>query len=158
MSKRNLVMVATVMFGTLGTIVPVAAENNPSDSTNIGYLVTQQYEWNIPTSIQFIDNSNTDTKQLTVSVTKNIIESKKSLHIALASDSTFKIADTESPSNTRDYTVKSGSTAYSKGDDVLLVPSGTNTGSKVLDFTLQSVSVQKAGVYKGTVSFASSVK
>lgn len=156
-SKKKIFLAATLLANILGTTVPVVAENNPTDSTNIGYVVSQQYEWNIPSSIAFDANSNTNTKQLTVSVSKNIIESQKLLHIALSPDSTFTISDVDSPSNKRTYIVSSGNTVYTKGQDVLSIPSGVNIGSNTLTLTLQSVPVQKAGTYKGTINFVSSV-
>lgn len=158
MARKKIVLATTIFLSSVGFITPVVAENKNEDTTNIGYVVEQSYDWTIPSLITFKANSNTDTQPFTVSVIKNIIGYNQSLHITLADDSTFKIADINSASNTRDYKVTSGNTTYAKGNDVLLVPSGTNTGEKELSFVLLSVNVQKAGTYKGTVSFVSSVK
>lgn len=153
--KKNIVLATTIILSSLGALTPVVAEEK---TTNIGYTVDQAYNWTIPSSIVFKTNSNTDTQPFKVNVTKNVIGYGKSLHIALADDSTFKIYDVDSPSNTRDYKVSLGGTNYAKGSDVLAVPSGTNTGSTSLDFALQPVAVQKAGTYKGIIDFVSNVK
>lgn len=152
--KGSLFLANAVVLSLLGGVTPVAAEER---TTNIGYVVDQAYEWSIPSQIVFTANSNADTKSFPVTVSKNIIGYGKYLHISLASDSAFTISDVNSPGNQRQYEVKNGNTVYSKGQDVLKVASGVNSGSSMLSFMLQPVAVQKAGTYRGMVNFVSSV-
>lgn len=150
------VALAAMLAGTMTTI-PAKAANTTSDDTLISYTVSESYTWTAPADITFTTSANSETKSGTVSVTTNVIGSGKKLVISIDSNEDFLLTDTADSNNTRSYQIKKGTTVLTKGASVLEVAAGTNTGSQALDFVLQSVTVQKAGTYKGTANFVSTI-
>lgn len=151
--KSAMAVVATV--ATLGgSVLPVAADNDGSKTTTINYTVTEAFAWSVPASVTFAKNGDA-TQTGTVTVTKNIIGSGKTLRIAINGDEDFTLKDGADASNTRKYQafVGSSTTALAKGGSVLNVAAGTNSGSAAMKFTLDTATVEKAGTYTDTLAF-----
>lgn len=140
---------------------------DPKASTNVTYKVDEAYTWSVPTEINFTSNATVTTAGTTgneqdVYVSKNVIPETKKLHISLATNNTFTIISEEGKGKTLNYTVKVVTNnvdgdVLKAGDTVLDVNAGTDTASTVLKFELTKDDVERAGEYKGTVSYESSV-
>lgn len=146
-----------ISAGAIGSPVALFAENTTSGETELSYTVAESYTWAAPADITFDQNANSNSKSGTFEVTENVIAYGKKLSIKIADDEDFKLVDTASPSNTRDYKITKGGAELAAGDVVLEVAAGTNTGTQDVSFELQSVGVQKAGTYTGTANFVSSI-
>lgn len=162
MSKKVLrtLLASASLVGAFATATPVFADNETGKNTTVKYVVAESYTWSAPASFSFTDNINTESKNGTVSVTKNVIGSKKKIQIGVDPNAVFELADTADANNKRTYTLKkndTNKTALAKGSVVLEVNAGTNTGSQGVIFGLNSVSVQKAGTYKGTLNFTAKI-
>lgn len=160
MNMNKVLRAATtvaIAAGTFGAPTAAFAENTTSGETNITYTVAESYTWTAPADITFDQNANTNAKAGTFEVTENVISYGKKLSIKIADDEDFKLVDTVSPSNTRDYKVMKEGSELAAGGVVLEVAAGTNTGTQEVSFELQSVGVQKAGTYTGTANFVSSI-
>lgn len=134
-------------------MTPVLA--NDSANTTINYTVTEQYTWAAPATITFTSSGTAQSG--TINVTKNVIGAGKKLTIKIDASEDFLLKDTADNDNTRTYKIKKAGTALTAGGTVLEVPAGTNTASQALSFELDAVSVEKAGTYKGTANFVSTV-
>ncbi len=147
--KKLLVTISVLLCFLL---VGVSAEN---DSTQLNYTVESSYTWAAPANITFQNNINSEAKTGTLSVTENIIENGKKLHIIIDPAEDFLLTSTAG--DTRTYVVKKGSSPLAAGATVIDVLAGTNTGSQELSFELQSVTTQKAGTYTGVCNFVASI-
>lgn len=163
-SKKLLAAImAAAMVIPMGTASAFAA-NEPSQSTNVKYEVTQGYEWTIHSEIDFGKDAGvnkTVTKEKnTVSVDKNVIPDGTKLNITVAgsgTDGAFTIANGATKLN---YTIKNGSTNIATGGTVMDVAAGTDTSSADLTFTLTTGngSAEVAGKYTGTVTYTAAIK
>lgn len=152
MKKICLVLLTALMI-----ILPVFAQASDSHQTTLNYEVGESYTWQAPADITFTTNINNESKAGTVQVTSNVIGAGKKLVISIDSNEDF-LMTAASGSDTRAYKVFAGQTEKAAGASVLEVLAGTNTGSQELSFQLQSVSVQKAGVYSGTCNFSAAIE
>lgn len=162
MTNRLLkgILASASLVGVMTTITPVFADNETGKNTTINYVVAESYTWSAPADFSFTQNVNSESKNGTVSVTKNVIGSKKKIQIGVDPNATFELADTADATNKRTYTLKkndASQTALAKGSTVLEVNAGTNTGSQGVIFGLNGVSVQKAGTYNGTLNFTAKI-
>ena len=133
----------------------VAAEDD-NKSTNVNFTVSSSYTWSAPSDITFTTDAATDTKEGTVSVTKNVIPGDKKLRITVASSqANFNITSAEGA--VRSYALKKGQTVLAAGNTVLDVVAGTNTGSQALTFNLLADANVKAGTYTGTCTFTAAI-
>lgn len=155
-------MAVSMMVPMMGMNVFAADAKNDNATTNVKYTVQKSYTWSVPSEIDFNTNttvttSGTNGNTQNVCVTKNVIPEKTKLHIIVSNSNTFTITSEEG--KTLNYTVKVGDStqALTAGGTVLDVNAGTNDGSAVLKFELKKDAVERAGNYKGTVEFVSSV-
>lgn len=163
LAASMVVPMAMPVMAVDGTIDPTTA------TTNVTYEVTQGYEWNIHTDINF----GTDTAQQqggTVSVTKNVIPDGKKLEITVRGngggnqtedlqDKSFKVANGSTKLN---YTVTKGEESIAIEGKVLDVPAGKATDSTTLTFNLTTNSgeeneSQVAGHYSGKLIYTASI-
>ena len=154
---------AAAMVIPMGTASAFAA-NEPSNSTDVKYEVTQGYEWRIHSEIDFGKDAGVKTtvekgENNTVSVTKNIIPDGQKLNITVTGTDggafTIKNGNT-----TLNYDVNNGGEQnLSVGDSVLAVPAGTNSGSVNMKFTLHTTTEtsEVAGKYVGKVVYNAAI-
>lgn len=105
-------------------------------STNVEYVVTASYEWNVPSKITFIDTiaeveANADTGDTQkVKVTKNIIPNKKKLQITVSSTTT------KEEGGVTKFAIKTDEDAY-----LIYTPSGKRPPPNALWQTLTPLSL-----------------
>ncbi len=158
--------VLTVLAVATAQYLPVfAAEDSTtkaSDQTKVKYNITEGYTWTVTPEITFT-NDNTDaddSKEGTITVSKNIIAYGKKLQISVKSDETdnsFKIANNDEKLT---YTIKKDNTEIQSGGVALDVPAGTSSMTQNLTFTLsaaQKKAAKYAGEYSGTATFTAAV-
>ena len=161
-----IMMVAPMVPATAfaaDSAVEAAAGQNTEGSTNLKYEVTSSYTWTVPTEIDFGSNAGanqTVTKENnTVAVTKNVIAEGKKLSIGIDKNQDFTIK-LSNGTTTLNYTISkvNEQTQVSKGEEILSVAAGTNTGNVELRFVLTTKSdAEVAGSYTGTVKYTASV-
>ncbi len=136
-------------------------------TTNVKYTVDSNYSWEIHTDINFGADKGTymylnetavlsDNTQAGVRVNSNVIPPDTMLNISLANSNTFRLVN---GNTTLDYSVSTPEHDLSAGESVLKVPSGTNTASQSLEFTLrtQRGSAEIAGTYTGEVNYVAEI-
>lgn len=91
MTNRLLkgILASASLVGVMTTITPVFADNETGKNTTINYVVAESYTWSAPADFSFTQNVNTESKNGTVSVTKNVIGSKKKIQIGVDPNATF---------------------------------------------------------------------
>ena len=194
MNKVTAAVLAAAMVGSMAmpafaadtTGAITGTTDSTSGNTTVKYEVTQGYEWEIHTEIDFGSNrKNADTnKKITngdgsssneVKVTKNTIPTGKKLVIKVQgngggdttdtstiTDKSFTIKD-KSSTATLSYTVtssfKNGEVAT--GNEVLSVNAGTAQGSTHMTFVLDTVAANSsefAGSYEGKLIYTASIE
>lgn len=155
-------MAVSMMVPMMGMNVFAADANTTKGTTNVKYTVKESYTWSVPTDIDFTNSATVTTSgnsgaTQNVCVTKNVIPEKTKLHIIVSNSNTFTITSEEG--KVLKYTVKvgEGTEALKAGGTVLDVNAGVNEGSAQLTFELTKDDVERAGNYKGTVAYESSV-
>lgn len=188
MNKVTAAVLAAAMVGSMA--MPAFAVTGTADpttaNTTVKYEVTQGYEWEIHTEIDFgSDRKNADTnKKITngdgsssneVKVSKNTIPTGKKLVIKVQgngggnttdtssiTDKSFKIKDKNSTA-TLSYTVTSSvkSGKVTTGNEVLSVDAGTAEGNTYMTFVLDTVAANSsefAGSYEGKLIYTASIE
>ena len=170
--KKGLVagVVAVCMMGAMGVnaFASEADNSNNKKTTDVKYVVSESYEWSVPTEIEFTDTNKTITadqesgKLSKVTVSKNVIAETKKLKItAVGSGDEGAFSIKNGYNTTLGYTVKAGNSDVEANGEVLSVLSGTNTGSTTLTFTLTSLSgnntAEVPGTYTGSITYTASV-
>lgn len=177
--QKTLMAVASaaMAFGPIAGTMPVCANgvqanSEPVQSTTLNYDVTESYDWEIHTDIDFgedagvnktdVNGAVTDGSDQKVKVTKNVIGEGKKLHITAAGSGTgraFSIKNGDSGTEVLGYAVKSGTNAVDVDGTVLDVNAGTNTGETKMDFKLSTTTkaAEVAGHYTGTITYTSSI-
>lgn len=177
--QKTLLAVASaaMAFGPIAGTMPVCANGLPDEdhttkSTTLNYNVTEVYEWEIHTDIDFgrdkgvnktdVNGAVTDGSDQKVKVTKNVIEEGSTLRIAAhgsGTDGAFSIKNGDHGTEVLGYAVKSGTNAVGVNGTVLEVDAGTNTGETKMDFKLSTTTkaAEVAGQYKGTITYNSKI-
>lgn len=177
--QKTLLAVASaaMAFGPFASTMPVCANGLPDEdpttkSTTLNYNVTEVYEWEIHTDIDFgrdkgvnktdVNGAVTDGSDQKVKVTKNVIGEGEKLHITAAGSGTggaFSIKSGDKGTEVLGYAVKSGTNAVDVNGTVLDVNAGTNTGETKMDFKLSTTTkaAEVAGNYTGTITYTSSI-
>lgn len=174
--QKTLLAVASaaMAFGPIAGTMPVCANGLPDEdhttkSTNLNYYVTESYDWEIHTDIDFgkdegvnatVDGKVTDGSDQKVKVTKNVIGEGSKLRITAhgsGADNAFSIKN--NGTEVLNYAVKSGTNAVGVNGTVLEVAAGTNTGETKMDFKLSTTTkdAEVAGNYTGTITYNSEI-
>lgn len=169
--QKTLLAVASaaMAFGPFASTMPVCANGLPdTKTTNLNYRVTEIYEWEIHSDIDFGEDKGVkttvdgvvDTGDQKVKVTKNVIEEGKKLHITAHGNGTDNAFTITNGSNTvLNYAVKSGANAVEVDGTVLDVSAGTNTGETAMGFKLSTTTdtAEKAGFYTGQITYLADI-
>lgn len=160
---------ATAMVASLGTTAFAENEAKTEDSTTLTYKVTGGYIWSVPSKIDFGADVQEETITIPssgesdnkVEVTKNIINEGEKLVIKIADDQNFEIKT--GTNTTLDYKVSKetdgNDVVLEKGDEIISLTAGTNTGHVALKFELETkLGSQTAGEYSGTLKYVASVE
>lgn len=175
--QKTLLAVASaaMAFGPFASTMPVCANGLPDEdpttkSTTLNYNVTEVYEWEIHTDIDFgrdkgvnktdVNGAVTDGSDQKVKVTKNVIGEGSKLRITAhgsGADNAFSIKN--DGTEVLNYAVKSGTNAVGVNGTVLEVAAGTNTGETEMDFKLSTTTkeAEVAGNYTGTITYNSEI-
>lgn len=179
MKKNKVVLAGLAGLALVAAIAPAALADNATatpvkdQSTNVKYEVTADYQWSVPSEVDFGANkgvNKTSTvvweKGAVLKVTKNVIPDGTALCITIAGgeNNAFQIKNGKTTLN---YTVSTLGTndiytPVTSGGKVLTVPAGTNTANQDLCFTLSTAKgennvAEVAGSYTGTAVFTAQV-
>lgn len=177
--QKTLLAVASaaMAFGPFASTMPVCANRLPDEdpttkNTTLNYNVTEVYEWEIHTDIDFgrdkgvnktdVNGVVTDGSDQKVKVTKNVIGEGSKLRITAHGSGTggaFSIKNGNDGTEVLSYAVKSGTNAVNVDGTVLDVNAGTNTGETKMDFKLSTTTkeAEVAGNYTGTITYNSEI-
>lgn len=151
--------------------VVVASEE--SKSAELKYVVDEVYEWNIHSGIDFGKNKGFDrythVDSNNVAVTKNVLTEGSKLVIKVKGSGTNNAFTINNGGNqTLNYSIWNGERNLEVNDTVLEVASGTDEGTKTLNFTLRTRNfgdlagilgdpAEIAGSYNGTITYTAEI-
>ena len=156
---------ATVVAPTMNVFAAEGTTDTTTETTNVKYLVEDQYVWSIHSEIDFGKNAGVSTNIVKegnkVNVTKNVIQEGKKLNIKVAgSGDAGAFTITNGGSEVLTYHANNGGAEdIAVNGDVLNVNSGTNTGETAMKFTLDTTTkaAEVAGHYNGTLTYTASI-
>ena len=167
MKKIFLALAMTLTVGSLATVFATNTTLNTttkSGTTDVNYILGDRYTITIPQAFELNDEPNDPISQ-TLSASDVFIANKTKLQVVIkganGTDTEWLIKDVSDQNNTFEYKVNSGDfvtgTALNSGDVALEILAGeTDGGSSTLSFDLAET-VVKAGTYKDTLTFTSSI-
>lgn len=165
MKKLFLALATTMIVGSVATVFATELNNTTkSGTTEVNYSLLNRYTITIPEAFNLSEEPGNPV-QKELSASDVFIDNNTKLQVVVegenCNETQWFIKDVTDATNAFEYKVNSGDfvdgTSIKTGDVVLEVLAGdTNGGSSKLNFDLVNT-VVKAGTYKDTLTFTSSI-
>lgn len=140
MKKKSIMAFGLAALLTVGTCIPVMADNTQGGNTTVSYNVQPTYTVDVPANISM---TGTDDKiSLTLKDENLLLDDGASVNVDIASSHTDRKVS---------LTGKGAELSVAIGSPTL--NGKLTTGGQTCDFTLTPDTPTKAGKYTGTVSF-----
>lgn len=161
MSKALVAAMAVSMMAPVGVMAKTSTGED-EQSTTVNYSASQEYEWTVPSTIEFTDTEKQQTGK--IEVTKSIIPDGKMLCISLqSSENDFQVKQSKGEDAYGvNYMVRLGnaSTGLTEGQTICRVHAGVNLELNPLPCELifeLTGNTKVSGEYTDTITYAAGI-